>query len=234
MTNRMRILVLLAAASLVAACDTTDAPDQPPAPTPVVASTTMMYDVTVTNLTYGQPFSPAAAVLHDGSYTPWTMGSAATGGLEQLAESGDNSVFLNEADAAGAIGSASGTGIIMPGAGETFSIVVDGDSGSHVSVATMLVNTNDAFAGFAAVDISGLGVGSSWTGLAPIYDAGTEANSAAAGTIPGPEDGGEGYNVARNDIDIVTRHPGVWVGDALSEAARFDGPVARVTITRAQ
>jgi hypothetical protein len=70
------------------------------------------------------------------------------------------------------------------------------------------------------------------------YDAGTEANSELAGTIPGPADGGEGYNPARDDwTPLVTHHGGV-VGQqdthpasVLTEAERFDGPVLRIEIT---
>jgi len=70
------------------------------------------------------------------------------------------------------------------------------------------------------------------------YDAGTEANSETAATIPGPAAGGEGYNSTRDDRDTVGGHPGVisaddgLTGSALDASHRFDNPVARITITR--
>ena len=42
------------------------------------------------------------------------------------------------------------------------------------------------------------------------YDSGTEANSEAAGTIPGPVDGGQGFAPVRDDpVDRVLMHSGV-------------------------
>ncbi len=226
-------LVLCVAA--LAACDSDSSNDLPVA-TGMISSSgapaMQAYDVTVTNLTYGQPMSPVAVVMHNGGFVAWRMGSAASDGLEQLAEGGDHTALLNEADAT-ALATSSGTGIILPGGRETISVSGAGANTSvGVAVVTMLVNTNDAFTGLTRVAVAGLAVGESTSVMMPVFDAGTEFNSAAAGTIPGPEDGGEGFNVARDDTNIVTRHPGIAIGDALSEAARFDGPVAHVTVTR--
>ena len=72
------------------------------------------------------------------------------------------------------------------------------------------------------------------------YDAGTEANSESSGTIPGPADGGEGFNSERNDSQIVSAHSGV-VGqdDGLTQSVlngnhKFDNPIMAITITRMQ
>jgi hypothetical protein len=105
----------------------------------------------------------------------------------------------------------------------------------------MLVNTNDAFTGVTEVSLSGLELGESMTMNALSYDSGTEANSEALGTIPGPADGGEGFNSVRDDLaDHVTLHSGAITMDdglntsVLTEAHRWDNPTARVTITRVQ
>ena len=104
----------------------------------------------------------------------------------------------------------------------------------------MLVNTNDAFTGIDQLDFSGLAVGDSLTRQLAVYDAGTEYNDELAGSIPGPADGGEGFNALRDDLDKVSRHPGVASVDgsnpdsALDQSHRFDGPVASLTITRIQ
>ena len=47
----------------------------------------------------------------------------------------------------------------------------------------MLVNTNDAFTGLNAIDVSSLAVDEALTFTTFAYDAGTEANSEAAGTF---------------------------------------------------
>ncbi|MCO7226889.1 spondin domain-containing protein [Pleionea sp. CnH1-48] len=194
------------------------------------------YDVTVTNLTHGQPLSPVAVLLHDeGSL--WTFGEAASNELEVLAEGGDNAdvLGLSFVDMG-----ASGTGPIPPGGSETVILTLTGTVYTYLTLATMLVNTNDAFAGVSRVQVSQLGVGDSMSLRAPVYDAGTEQNSELAGTIPGPADGGEGYNATRNDVNFVARHPGVVSADdgltlsVLSDAHRFDNPLVNVEITRVQ
>lgn len=204
----------------------------PPSP-PVVTS--KQFQVTFTNNTNAQPLSPIAFVMHQGG-TLWTIGSSATNALEVLAESGDNSEVLAETIV---IRSASGSGVVMPGASQTVNLSFTDDlDGKSLSAVTMLVNTNDAFTGFTGMDISEMMVGASNTFNIPSYDSGTEGNSEMAGTIPGPADSGEGFNSARDDSNQVTRHTGVVTMDdglsssILTEAHRWDNPVARVTVTR--
>lgn len=108
----------------------------------------------------------------------------------------------------------------------------------RLTLATMLVNTNDAFVGLDGVDLSGLGRNESMVLHARVYDAGTEANSETAATIPGPAGGGEGYNAARDERDFIAVHRGVVSRDdglatsALDASHRFDNPGARIVITR--
>jgi len=194
------------------------------------------FEVTVVNLTNAQPFSPVAAVMHGAGYQGMMLGASASVGLEQLAESGDNSPFLSDADADGAVqNTASGTGVIGPSASGTVTLT---GAGTRLSVTSMLVNTNDAVLAVNSLDVSKLSKDEIMTVSARAYDAGTEANSEAAGDVPGPAGGGEGFNAARNDRDFVVVHPGVISMDdglsssALTEAHRFDNPVARIIIKR--
>ena len=118
--------------------------------------------------------------------------------------------------------------------------VVEADlADSFISVATMLVNTNDGFTGVNAMAIGEMAVGDTQTVRSIVYDAGTEANTETAGTIPGPADGGEGFNQVRDDrADQVTMHSGVvsnddgLAGSVLDEQHRFDNPAAMIMITR--
>ena len=109
---------------------------------------------------------------------------------------------------------------------------------AKLSVATMLVNTNDAFSGLNALDLRTFAVGDSWTATARVYDAGTEVNSEAAGTMPGRVDGGEGFNASRTDTGFVAMHPGVVTGDdgltnsVLTVQHKFDNPAVRIMVTR--
>ena len=74
----------------------------------------------------------------------------------------------------------------------------------------MLVNTNDAFSGINAMELDQLESGHTRVVYSYALDAGTEANSELAGTIPGPADGGEGFNAIRDDVtSVVTSHAGV-------------------------
>ena len=71
-----------------------------------------------------------------------------------------------------------------------------------------------------------------------LADAGTEVNSEAAGTMPGPADGGEGFNATRTDTGYVAMHPGVvTVDDGLTNSVltvqhKFDNPAVRIMVTR--
>ncbi|GAB5412624.1 MAG: spondin domain-containing protein [Congregibacter sp.] len=239
--KRIGIPVLLL---LLAACSDNDnnpapvAPPEPaPAPPPPVSAS---FEVTAINLTTGQPLSPIAVIAHDASFRAFSVGEAASVGLEVLAEGGDNADFLDEIEGRG---EASGSDPIGPGNRETITVELDSDStaDTQLTVMTMLVNTNDAFTGVNGMDVSAMAVGDRIVRDAIAYDAGTEANSEAAGSIPGPADGGEGFNAVRDDLaDQVTMHGGVVTQDdglrdsVLTQIHRFDNPVARFVITRTQ
>jgi len=204
-------------------------------PPPLPAAFT--FEVEVINLTNNQPLSPVALIAHRNGNI-WTLGESAFFELETLAEGGNNSLIVSNNFAPL---NASGAAPIGPGGRETISITVfDSIDGLYLSSATMLVNTNDAFTGFNRFDVSGFAVGQSETVMTPAYDAGTEANSEAEGTMPGPADGGEGVNIARDDVDFVSLHNGVVTADfgltssILNESHRFDNPVAKMIITRVE
>lgn len=238
----MKRLILPVILCAVAACSDSNNTPPPvaPAPEPPPPPPNATFEVTAVNLTTGQPLSPLAAIVHDDSFRAFTVGEAASAGLELLAEAGDNSQFLDEVEGAA---EASGENPVGPGASDTLTLELDGDdtSAALLSVMTMLVNTNDAIAGVNGVDLSGMEVGDRRVISSIAYDAGTENNREAPGTIPGPADGGEGFNEARDDIaDQVTMHGGVVTSDdglggsVLTQEHRFDNPVARFVVTRTQ
>ncbi len=238
----LRLVALLASSVLLFACDSDDTapsvPPPPPPPPPPMAT----FEVTVSNTTNAQPLSPAAVVAHRTGFSVFAVGSPASQGLEQLAEGGDNTAFLTAAAAdSNVVTSASGAAPIGPAGSETISLTVEDRDrpGLQISVATMLVNTNDAFSGLNAVAVETLAVGGVMRFNAIAYDAGTEADSEMAIHIPGPAGGGEGFNAARDDEgDRVSMHSGVVSRDDglatsdLSEQHRFDNPAVRVSIER--
>lgn len=201
-----------------------------PTPPPIVYS----YEIKVVNLTAAQPMSPVAVVLHNKGAL-WEIGQSASNALEMLAESGDNSVVLADPMV---LAGKSGAGVLLPGASETISVSITDTQPMMLSLATMLVNTNDAFTGVNAMQLKDMVMGESMTLMTNTYDAGTEKNSELMATIPGPVAGGEGFNAERDDIDLVTMHAGIVSKDdglsqsVLSAANRFDNPTLMVTITR--
>ena len=224
-------LALFSVASLAACSDSKM--DEPVKPEPVPMEYT--YRLTVLNNTNNQPLTPVAFVLHNGDYKAWQVGEPASDALEKLAESGDVTDFIK--DTAILAGKA-GEGIVMPGMMHTIEVTVNTRENLMYSAATMLANTNDAFSGLMQRDISMLEVGKSITMNAPVYDAGTEANTEKAGTLPGPVDNGEGYNKTRDDVNFVSRHGGIVSKDdgltmsVLNQSHRFDNHVAKFTIER--
>ena len=192
------------------------------------------YSITVTNLTYAQPLSPLAVVLHDNSKM-WMIGEASSQALEILAEGGDNSSFISESTA---LASISGEGIVLPGLASSVEISTTDRNATYFTVATMLVNTNDAFTGLTGVDISTMTINDVKSWNLNVYDAGTEANSEAMGTIPGPADGGTGFVESRDDVNFVAMHSGVVSQDdglsssVLNQSHRFDNPAIKLSITR--
>ncbi|MDH5618942.1 MAG: spondin domain-containing protein [Gammaproteobacteria bacterium] len=233
------VLALALSGAVLAGCSSdNDFVPPPPPPPPAMAT----FEVTVDNLTNAQPLSPVAVIAHATGYHVFSVGSAATAGLEEQAEGGDNMALLAEAGADGDVrATASGAGPIGPGGTETITIeVLESDVATlRISTSSMLVNTNDAIAALDAVDVSTLAAGTSMTWRTIAYDAGTEANTEEAAHIPGPAGGGEGFNAARDDIaDRVSMHAGVvgqddgFATSGLNNQHRFDNPVARVRITR--
>lgn len=190
--------------------------------------------VTTSNLTHAQPMSPIGVALHTSGQF-WQIGEMASNELETLAESGDNSGLLG-LDVVNA--SSSTEGVLMPGTSAEVTVTTDSLTDQKLSIISMMVNTNDGFTGLNSLDVSSMAVGDVMSYTTFAYDAGTEANSEAEGTIPGPADNGEGFNAARNDIDKVAMHPGVVGQDdglmtsVLTSQHKFDNPLLALTITR--
>lgn len=205
-------------------------------------NTQRSFSVEIKNLTTNQPFSPLAYIAHNTGYHAWVEGQAASIALEHLAEGGSSHELLAAAQAdtahlqSGALAAPLGAGNSV-----NVRINVDNASQARLSLVTMLVNTNDAYSGIDALDIGSLTLGETVVVRAPAWDAGSEANTETAGSIPGPADNGEGFNAARDDVlNAVTIHAGVISEDdgllesVLNQSHRFDNPVAQFTITRTQ
>ena len=239
----LSVMLLLSGSLLLQACSTDDSSPSigsPPTfnpPPPAMAS----FDVTVSNLTNAQPLSPIAVIAHQSGYAIFSIGSAASMGLEEMAEGGDNTALLAAADADMMVASSvSGAAAIGPAGSETVTIDVleSGLPDLEISIATMLVNTNDAFTSLNAI-VGNMAVGDVLMFYTVAYDAGTEADTEMATDIPGPAGGGTGFDMARDDqADRVAMHSGIVSQDDglatsdLTEQHRFDNPVAHIRIAR--
>lgn len=197
-----------------------------------------VYEITLLNATANQPLSPLVAALQAPDYPAWQIGAPASIGLEKLAEGGATMALLQEleADAITATGESS----VPPGHSATVSLATEVGKPVSLTMASMLVNTNDAFTGVTDLDLSQLDVGEAYTMRLPVYDAGTELNSESQATIPGPAAAGEGFNNARDDVGFVSMHPGVvsaddgLAGSALDESHRFASASATLKVARVQ
>jgi len=191
------------------------------------------YSLKIKNITAAQPMSPLAVVVHNSSYNLFRVGSSASVELEKLAESGDNSLVINTVNT-NIEQTKSSLTLLTPSNIQNINII---SNAKYISLATMLVNTNDAFAGLNSYDISTIGVGKSVEINLIAYDAGTESNSETTQSIPGL--GGEGYNSTKDDTNSLIRtHSGVITADdglstsGLTSIHKFENPVATVTISR--
>jgi len=218
----------------LSACNNNDKADVVDIPLPPASPAEYSYTVEVINLTNAQPLSPPAVILHEDNKM-WMVGNAASSSLEALAEGGDNAQFIADSIV---LASASGDGIILPGSSSTITIVTTDRNATYFTSAMMLVNTNDAFSGLTGIDISALAVNDKKSWHLSVFDAGTELNTESVGTIPGPADGGTGYDAIRDDVDFITYHSGVVSLDdglsnsVLTQAHRFDNPAVKLIITR--
>ena len=157
-----------------------------------------MYEVSITNITRGQTFTPQFVATHDHAVSLFTLGQAASTSLAILAESGNTDPLTATALAFPAnVGHAlTVPGLLGPG--ETATTLIDASSGHHyLTIAAMLIPTNDTFVALLAMKLPEQG---SVAYTARAYDAGTEENDQNCLHIPGPRCGGEANSPA-SDTD---------------------------------
>jgi len=200
-----------------------------------------VYSVVVTNLTNNQLITPLAVVIHESGYTAWELGQKASPGLEMLAESGNPSTLIAEAQASNfVVNTAVANSVTPPNSSQTVTITAPHSHTLKISLAAMLADTNDAYTGVTDWLVGNLDVGESTSTMTRVYDAGTEANTETGDTIPGPSStvgGAGGYSEDNNDV-AITIHPGVITADdglsnsALDESKRWLSYAAKIKVTR--
>lgn len=190
------------------------------------------YEVTVTNLTRGQTFTPILVATHDSSVRLFELGQAASDELATLAEDGDVGPLTQALLATGKVSDTANSGGLL-GPGESVTITVSADGGARqVSLAAMLIPTNDTFMAFRNLALPR--DRSTTVSRAPGYDAGSEPNDELCANIPGPVCGGQGASPDAGGEGFVHIQAGIHGIGNLDAAERdWRNPVAEVTIRRA-
>lgn len=239
-SSKLFALVALAAAGFMAVAELA-------ASTPAPRT----YRVTLVNLTSGQPFSPPVAATHAKAIRMFEVGELASDELAAIAQGGDQGPMFRRFSTSDKVTQAVDAGRPVTRSGttvgeftDTVTFEIAAAPGDRLSLATMLICTNDGFLGLDAVTLPKSG---SRTLLVAGYDAGREENTersddlvdpcSALGPVPlrgdpnGNRDSGPG--VTTSPAVPIAHHAGIAGAADLSVALHgWTDPVARVTVER--
>jgi len=200
--------------------------------------------VEITNLSNAIYFTPLLVSAHNRNTHVFQVGTTASSHLQAMAEGGDISGLVTDLDSIGANTVANpAEGLLAPGVTTTAKLNINRHN-RFLSIAAMLLPTNDGFVGLDALPIPEYG--RSHVYYLNGYDAGTEANDevinggGAPGTPgipadPGGNSGTGATGVTGTDHNgNVHIHRGI-VGGADSDldkaVHRWINPIAKVVIT---
>ncbi len=208
------------------------------------------FNVEVINLTNGLWYTPFLIAAHPEGTSLFTTGQPASASLQAMAEGGDISFLVTDLEAIGAtIAEDPAGGFLAPAMSANADLNTDGTSNVLLSVVSMLLPTNDAFAGLNAIIIPT--EPGTYIYNIPAYDSGTEANDeiingGMAPGVPGiPGDpgglggtGGTGAAMADANTNVhIHRNtlgdldPDAGRSDLNSTVHRWLNPVVRVVVT---
>ena len=208
-----------------------------------------VYRITVHNLAPGQPLTPPIATAHSRDVRVFQRNALASPELEAIAEDGDSGPLaallggLDEVtDVASAGAPLTPRGTVVGDFNDTVVFEITGTPGDRLSLASMLVCSNDGFAGLDRVALPVWGMRYYW---AKGYDAGTEDNTELSGDIvdpcsllgplplPNDPDGNEDAAVDTDPQDKIRRHSGIMGGGDLSATDHgWRGAVALIKVER--
>ena len=204
------------------------------------ASQAQDLNITITNLTQGIAFTPIVAAAHDSSGYIFHSTEAATEQLEALAEGGDISGVVDLLSGYSAdILQNPAEGLLRAGMSSDAVSLNTSDTNTYLSVAAMMLPTNDGFIGLDSWEIPT--EAGTYTVYLNAYDAGTEANDEIISNIPNPiEVANTGATGVATEVSNATVHihPGVigdndatgGISDFDSSKHRWLNPVAKLTI----
>jgi hypothetical protein len=193
-------------------------------------------EVTITNLTRGQRFTPILVASHRAGVRLFDAGSPASAELALVAEEGNTGPLATALMSMPDVKDVQSSGALLnPGASVTVTVSAP-EQFRRVSVVAMLIPTNDAF--FSVTDVAGPHGTRVTTVYSPAYDSGTEVNDELCRSIPGPffdECGGPGGGeaVSGGEEGYVHVHGGMHgIGDMDPARRDWRNPVARIVIRR--
>ena len=214
---------------------------------PPVAS----YEVTITNLTDGQPLTPPVVATHRAATAVFDVGAPASFGLKEIAENGNLAPMLTalagdkhvyDSDAGGAPLVPAG----LPGSvmfGDSVALTLSAAQGAKfLSWASMLICTNDGFTGSNSLRLPKR-IGERVVADTNGYDAGTERDTEDFADIVPPcqglvgissgEPGTGTSNPALAEGGVIHHHAGIVGGADLIPAIHgWSDPVAEITVER--
>lgn len=204
------------------------------------------YEVTIANLTEGQPLTPALVTTHRGSDGLFEVGSEADFELKEIAENGNLAPMIQRVSSDRdfydlVVAQGSTLPPVLPGEMVSFEITAT-PGFNFLSWASMLICTNDGFTGIDTVKLPAQ-VGQSFTLSTQGYDAGTEMNTELfadmvppCGPLTGQDSGGQGAGASDAELaenGVIFHHAGiVGVGDLDPSINDWTDPVAVVTVER--
>jgi hypothetical protein len=212
------------------------------------------YDVTIKNLTEGQPLTPPVVATHRGSHQVFEVGQPASVGVREIAENGNNAPLLAFLDAdpfdrISRFRQAGDEPLVpdgTPGAstfGDKVSFDINGKrTARRLSYAAMLICTNDGFTGVDSLRLPE-DVGDRETKRSDGYDAMTEVNSEDYADIVPPcqdligdssgETGSAVSDPALAEGGVIEHHENIQGGNDLEPGLHgWDDLVARIRVER--
>lgn len=209
------------------------------------------YEVTIDNLTAGQPLTPPVVATHRASTGIFTVGEPASVALKEIAENGNLAPMIAQlgADKHVSDSVAAAAPLVpagLPGSamfGDSVTLTVTASEGAKfLSFASMLICTNDGFTGVDSLRLP-KDVGDTVEVQSAGYDAGTEVNTEDFADIVPPcqglvgvssgEPGTGTSNPALAEGGVIHHHPGIGGGADLVPAVHgWTDPVAGITVER--
>ena len=196
-----------------------------------VRENTLDLDVTVRNVTSGQPITPPVVIVHTGSLTNLPTDAASISGLETLAESGGPSGLAAGIAQFPGVKSATIMDVSgpIPGGDDAVAESIAAAPGDFISVIGMLACTNDAIAyGTVSIPVTGSTPAMS---SGAVFDAGTEVNDETGATVPCL--GGEGVSVAGGEGTLALHQGITGIADLTGDIHGWDGPAIEILVTSA-